>query len=335
MAAKKPKASSGASTKPVRAARSSGPVAAAAQKAAASKAPKAPAGGKHRMQILESAPLMQAAAMALRQRNVTVGLVPTMGALHRGHLALMEQARAQCDVVVASIFVNPAQFGPQEDLESYPRDREGDTVKCRQAGVDVLFMPSAADMYPAGFQTTVRLGAITQGACGRFRTEHFAGVSTVVCKLFNLVAPHMAYFGEKDYQQLAVVRRMVKDLDMPVEVVGTPTLREPDGLALSSRNLHLSPRDREQAPVLYRALLNAQQAWKEGTKDAAGLCKLIVEDIRAARGVKLQYVEVVDADIQPVRFVDRPCRILMAAHLGKVRLIDNVPVGPGTKLPRR
>jgi pantoate--beta-alanine ligase len=279
--------------------------------------------------VLESVGLMQAACQALRTRQVTVGFVPTMGALHEGHLMLMEEARKLADVVVASIFVNPTQFGPAEDFDAYPRDRDGDVLKCKSAGVDLIFLPRAADMYPEGFQTSVKPGAASDGACGRYRPGHFAGVDTVVIKLFNIVDPHVALMGEKDWQQLAVVKRMVRDFNMAVEVVGVPTMRETDGLALSSRNRRLTARDREQAPVLYRAIQKAQQLYKQGVDDVGALCRAVMEEVKTARGVKLQYVEIVDADgIQPLRHVDRPARILLAAHLGNVRLIDNGPIGP-------
>lgn len=285
--------------------------------------------GKGGPKVIESVGLMQAACQALRQRGVTIGFVPTMGALHEGHLKLMEHARQLADVVVVSIFVNPTQFAPTEDFDNYPRDRDGDLMKCRGAGVDLVFMPKAAAMYPDGFQTSVMPGVAAQGACGRFRPGHFAGVDTVVIKLFNIVGPQIAVMGEKDWQQLAVVRRMVKDFNMPVDVVGSPTIREADGLAMSSRNRRLTPRDREQAPVIQRAIVKAQQLYKTGVKDVATLCRGVMEEIKTARGVKPQYVEIVDAEFMtPLRDVDRPARILIAAHLGTVRLIDNGPLGP-------
>ncbi len=285
--------------------------------------------GKGPPKVVESVGLMQAACQALRARGVTVGYVPTMGALHEGHLKLMEEARALADVVVVSIFVNPTQFGPAEDFENYPRDRQGDLMKCQSVGVDLVFLPSAADMYPEGFQTSVLPGAVSTGACGRYRPGHFAGVDTVVLKLLNIVGPHVAVFGEKDWQQLAAVRRMARDFHLPVEVVGMPTARETDGLALSSRNRRLTPRDREQAPVLYRAIERARALYKTGVDDVGALCRAVMEEIKTARGVKLQYVEIVDAEsIQPLRSVDRPARVLVAAHLGNVRLIDNGPIGP-------
>lgn len=281
------------------------------------------------IQVIESPLLMQSAALAWRTRGTSVAFVPTMGALHDGHLGLMRQARQHADVVVASVFVNPTQFGPKEDLTKYPRDRQGDLLKCQQAGVDVAFFPSVDGMYPPGFQTSVNLGPITQGACGRYRPGHFGGVALVVAKLFNLVQPQVALFGEKDWQQLAVIKRMVRDLHMPVEVVGCPTEREADGLAMSSRNMRLSARDREQAPVLYRAMMKAQEAWRQGHHDAATLQRTVVEEVKTGRGVKLQYVEIVDDDIQALDVVDKPARLLLAAYLGDVRLIDNCPIGPG------
>lgn len=286
-------------------------------------------GGGTSTKVIESVSLMQAACAALRARGATLGFVPTMGALHEGHLALMREARRHADVVVASIFVNPTQFGPNEDFEAYPRDRRGDLVKCQSAGADLLFIPSAGDMYPEGFQTSVHLGPITQGQCGRYRPGHFQGVATVVLKLLNIVSPHVAVFGEKDWQQLQVIRRLVKDLNLPVEIVGLPTLREPDGLAMSSRNKMLTARDREQAAVLSRAIAKVQGAYEQGVADPAALCRVAMDEIKSSRGVKIQYVEVVDASLlQPLRVVDRPARVLLAAYLGAVRLIDNGPVGP-------
>ncbi|MEW5853090.1 MAG: pantoate--beta-alanine ligase [Myxococcota bacterium] len=279
--------------------------------------------------VIESVALMQAASLALRQRGATVAVVPTMGALHQGHLSLVEEARKRADVVVLTIFVNPTQFGPGEDYEVYPRDKRGDLMKCQAAGVDVVFMPDAHEMYPEGFQTQVSLGAITQGACGRYRPGHFSGVATVVLKLFHVVQPQVAIFGEKDWQQLQVIRRMVRDLNHPVEVVGGPIIREPDGLAMSSRNLNLTPRDREQASVLSRAIARAQEVYAQGVYDVAVINRAVIDEIKTARGVKLQYVEIVDASsLTPLRDVDRPARVLIAAHLGNVRLIDNGPLGP-------
>jgi len=290
-----------------------------------------PVVGKSAPRVIESVALMQASCLALRQRGVTVGLVPTMGALHQGHLALVAEAQKHCDVVVVSIFVNPTQFGPTEDFDRYPRDARGDVMKCQGAGVDLIFMPSGGDMYPEGFQTTVTLGPMTQGACGRYRPGHFQGVATVVNKLLNIVQPHVAVFGEKDWQQLQVIRRMVRDLNMPIDVVGLPTLRETDGLAMSSRNRNLSARDREQATALTTAIQAAQAAYKAGNQDVGVLATKAIEALKTFRGVKLQYVEIVDAtSLEPLRYVDRPARILMAAHLGKVRLIDNGAVGPLT-----
>jgi pantoate--beta-alanine ligase len=278
---------------------------------------------------VESVPLMQAAALAFGQRGARVAFVPTMGALHQGHVKLVEEAKRCADVVVVSIFVNPTQFGPGEDFLRYPRDPRGDLMKLQSAGADVAFFPSAHEMYPDGFQTTVSLGSITRAACGRFRPGHFAGVATVVLKLFQLVQPRVAVFGEKDWQQLQVIRRMVRDLHLTVEVVGVATLREPDGLAMSSRNLKLSVRDREQAPVLFRALTAGHQANQAGELDAGAICRSVLAPLQAARGVKLQYVELLDAaGLQPLPRVDRPGRILLAAHVGGVRLIDNAPVGP-------
>ncbi len=262
-----------------------------------------------------------------RRRGATVGLVPTMGALHEGHLSLIRKARSENDLVAVSIFVNPAQFGAGEDLEKYPRDLERDLQSARSAGADSVFNPPVREVYPKSFSTWVEVEGLTQGLCGASRPGHFRGVCTVVAKLFNICMPDRAYFGEKDAQQLAVIRKMVRDLDFPVEIVPCPTVRESDGLALSSRNVRLSPKERGQAPALYRALSTALTLVENGERDAGRL----KEEIRAVLGEaelgNIDYVEIVDADeLAPVDVLAGPCLIALAVWFGDTRLIDNIAV---------
>src|SRR5262245_37634317 len=236
---------------------------------------------------------MTAWSLAARARGERIAFVPTMGALHEGHVTLLREARKHGQRVVLSIFVNPTQFGPNEDLARYPRDLEGDLRKAAGAATDVAFVPAAGDIYPSGYQTTVEVPELARGLCGPFRPGHFAGVATVVCKLFNVVRPDVALFGEKDYQQLAIVRRMVVDLDMGIEIVGVPTVREADGLAMSSRNAYLSPAERARALSISRALFAARDAAAGGARDGVA----IVAGARAALDVdRVDYVELVDAE---------------------------------------
>jgi len=217
-----------------------------------------------KMKIFTDPQQMQQYLLAQRATGKTIALIPTMGYLHRGHVSLMEHARPTADIVIVSIFVNPLQFGPQEDLDVYPRDFEGDCQTCEQAGVDIIFSPRMSDIYPAGFQTEVSVAEITRGLCGAHRPGHFNGVTTVVAKLFNLTLPHKAFFGEKDYQQLATIRQMVSDLNFPIEIIGVPIVREADGLAMSSRNTYLSPSQRQAALSLSRGLFRARETFKQG-----------------------------------------------------------------------
>jgi len=260
-----------------------------------------------------------------RAAGRTVGFVPTMGYLHEGHASLMRAARADTDVVVASIFVNPLQFAAHEDLDSYPRDLAGDTALAEASGVDVLFVPTVAEMYPEPIMTTVSVAGVSQGYEGRTRPTHFDGVSTVVSKLFNIVGPSRAYFGEKDFQQLAVVRRMVQDLSMPTTVVGCPTIREDDGLAMSSRNAYLTPAERAAAPALHRALRAGVAAVEAGERDPAAVRAAMEAVIAAEPLAELDYAAVVDAATLEVPDpLTGTLRLLMAARFGKARLLDNV-----------
>ena len=259
-----------------------------------------------------------------RRANQTVGLVPTMGYFHEGHRSLMRAARANHDVVVTTIFVNPLQFGPGEDLAGYPRDLAADTAAAEAEGVDVLFVPSVPEMYPEPTVTTVHVSGLTEGLCGAARPTHFDGVTTVVAKLFSIVGPCTAYFGRKDFQQLVVVRRMAADLDLPVEVVGCPLVREPDGVAMSSRNAYLSPEERERATGISSALRAAAAAVEHGERDPRRV-RAVVEAESARHGVELEYVEVRAADdLSRLDTLDGEVVVAVAAPVGKARLIDNV-----------
>lgn len=263
---------------------------------------------------------------AARAAGQRVGFVPTMGYLHAGHASLMTAARAETDVVVVSVFVNPLQFAPTEDLAAYPRDLAGDTTLAEAAGVDLLFVPSGDEMYPDGaVRTSVTVADVSDPLEGRARPTHFAGVATVVAKLFAIVGPCRAYFGEKDFQQVAVIRQMVRDLSIPVDVVACPTTREPDGLAMSSRNAYLTEPERAAAPVLHAALLVGRLAIDAGERDAAKVRALMAELIAAEPLAHLDYAEVVDAaTLQVVDPLDGELRLLAAARFGRARLIDNL-----------
>jgi pantoate--beta-alanine ligase len=254
-----------------------------------------------------------------------VAFVPTMGYLHAGHRSLLEWGRANADRLVASIFVNPAQFGPAEDLARYPRDFDRDRVMCEAAGVDALFVPASADIYRPGHQTWVEVENLSRGLCGRFRPGHFRGVATVVLKLLNIVRPHLAVFGLKDYQQYLIIRRLVADLDLDVEVVGRPIVREDDGLAMSSRNSYLGPEERLQARVLSRALAEAQRQVDAGERDARGLSGKLTELIAAeAPMVRVDYLALCDpATLDEVAGLGAETLLAVAAWVGKTRLIDN------------
>jgi len=264
-----------------------------------------------------------------RRAGKRVAFVPTMGYLHAGHVSLLDAARAAGDVLVLSIFVNPTQFGPKEDLSRYPRDLDGDLKKAENAGADVAFVPSAADMYPDGYQTYVEVGQLSQGMCGDRRPGHFRGVATVVLKLFNLVQPTVAFFGEKDYQQLQVLKRMARDLDLGVEIVGRPIVRERDGLAMSSRNAYLSDDDRNRALALHRALSCAQETF-EREREAARIVDTARVTLHLTPGVKLDYLELRDAETLELLEgrITRPAVLAVAAFVGSTRLIDNVLLVP-------
>jgi len=286
------------------------------------------------MKVTRDVPSTRAAIAEARRNGRRIGFVPTMGALHAGHMSLIEAARRDGTFVVASIFVNPTQFGPGEDYERYPRDTAGDLRQCQEAGVELVFMPAVTDMYRSDAVTTVHVARLADTLCGPWRPGHFDAVATVVAKLLNIVQPDRAYFGQKDAQQLAVIRRMTRDLDQPVEIVGCPTVREPDGLAMSSRNAHLSPDERRRALVLHRALGDARERIQGGERVA----QVVIDRMRAivAEGqpAGIDYISVVDPDtLQPVAQIERPVLVALAVRIGQTRLIDNLTVDPSGRCP--
>jgi len=279
------------------------------------------------VQTIRDLARLRSAIAALRQQGGRIAFVPTMGALHAGHMALIREARARAEHVVASVFVNPTQFGPNEDFSRYPRQEAADAVLLDQNGCALLWLPPVEVMYPEGHASSIHVSGVSEGLCGASRPGHFDGVATVVAKLFNQVRPDIALFGEKDYQQLAVIRRMARDLDFATEVVGVATQRDADGLALSSRNAYLSTEERIAARALPRALLEATQAIQDGSEVSAAL-----EDARgklAEAGFAVEYVELRDAEtLAPLSAFDRPALLLAAARIGNTRLIDNLAVVP-------
>jgi pantoate--beta-alanine ligase len=280
-------------------------------------------------EIIRDPAAMRARVEDLRRDGLVIAVVPTMGYLHEGHLSLLRAARARADVVILTIFVNPTQFGPNEDLSRYPRDEDGDLAKARPCGLDLAFCPDAAAMYPPGSQTFVDVRELSQPLCGAKRPGHFTGVATVVTKLFLLTKPHLAFFGEKDYQQLAVIRRMTRDLDFGIEIVGMPIVREPDGLAMSSRNVYLSAEQRAQALCLVRGLDAAEAAIRGGERAAAAILAAARAPIEAVADARIDYVELRDADeLTEVERLDRPAVLAMAVFVGKTRLIDNRVLRP-------
>jgi len=281
------------------------------------------------MNVIRSVAELRAALREPRRSGWTIGLVPTMGAFHEGHLSLMRRARRDCDVVVVSLFVNPAQFNDPADLERYPRDRPRDEALAAEIGVDHLFAPAVNEVYPPGFATTVSVAGITETLEGAHRGRaHFDGVATVVTKLFNIVGPDVAYFGQKDAQQALVIRRLVRDLDMPVRVEVCPTVREADGLALSSRNAHLSPTDRARATALHRALSAVQDAVSAGERDP-NLLQARALAVLDSEGIDPDYLKLVSPDtLVPVTQIEDDFLAVLAAHVGETRLIDNQLIQP-------
>lgn len=276
------------------------------------------------MKVVNSIKEVREQVKEWKKEGLTVGFVPTMGYLHEGHESLIKRAALENHRVVVSIFVNPTQFGPNEDLEAYPRDLDRDMKLCENAGCSMIFHPGVEEMYGEDFSTFVEVENLTKGLCGKSRPIHFRGVCTVVSKLFNIVAPHKAYFGEKDAQQLAVIKKMVKDLNMDLEVVGCPIVREEDGLAKSSRNTYLSKEEREAATVLNKALLEAKEAMKLGERNAERIVDLISKRINEEALAKIDYVEIVDSlTMEKVDKIEKTVLVAIAVFIGKTRLIDN------------
>jgi pantoate--beta-alanine ligase len=272
---------------------------------------------------------MKEQARKARTESRIVGLVPTMGALHAGHLSLIERARRECSPVIASIFVNPKQFGPSEDFSKYPRTFESDSEKLQRAGVNVLFAPEPSEIYPNGFSTYVNVDGLSDRLEGRSRPGHFRGVATVVMKLLQIVQPNFTYFGRKDAQQSRLIMQMACDLNLDTGIVVCPPVREPDGLALSSRNVYLNPDERKAAAVLYRALEAARSELAAGVRDGLQLRDVLQRTLSAERHARVDYAEIVDAEsFQPVVRVNKPCYVLLAVFIGKTRLIDNLYVEP-------
>lgn len=281
------------------------------------------------MKVVNTVKEMQKMADTWRKEGQIIAFVPTMGYFHEGHLSLMRLARQKGNVLVVSIFVNPIQFGPKEDYQRYPRDLDRDLKMAESVGVDVVFAPEVGEMYPEGFQTYVEVTEISRPLCGKSRPGHFRGVATVVTKLFNIVKPHIAVFGEKDYQQLLVIRRMVKDLNMDVEIIGHPTVRESDGLAMSSRNVYLSEEERKAALRLSQSLQRARELLQKGVTRANEIVSQVSDYISADPRIRVDYVEVRDAEtLEEVDEINRPALLALAAFVGPARLIDNTVLYP-------
>jgi pantoate--beta-alanine ligase len=281
------------------------------------------------METIHTIAWMQQIALDARAKERVLGLVPTMGALHEGHLSLVREALRRSSPVVVSLFVNPKQFGPSEDLQKYPRNLEADRAALEKLGVDYLFAPSAEEMYPKGFRTAVTVEGLGDRLEGRSRPGHFRGVATVVLKLFEIVQPRLAFFGRKDAQQLRIIRQMAADLNLDAEIVTCPIVREPDGLALSSRNSYLKDGERQSATALYRSLDAARRAIQAGERDPIRISAVLRQVIDSEAGVALDYAEIVDADsFEPSMTLRRPCYLVIAARVGSTRLIDNALIEP-------
>ncbi|MCD6081895.1 pantoate--beta-alanine ligase [candidate division WOR-3 bacterium] len=283
------------------------------------------------MRIVTKSEDMQRLSIEYKRQGKTVGFVPTMGYLHEGHTSLINIAHKYADVVVVSIFVNPIQFGPSEDYDRYPRDIERDKEILEKMGVDVMFYPSVDDMYPKGFTTYVEVKGLSDKLCGRYRPGHFRGVTTVVAKLFNIVMPDVAVFGEKDAQQAIIIKRMVRDLNFPVKIIVGPTVREPDGLAMSSRNEYLTEEERKVAPAIYQSLLLAKGLVEQGERDTSKIIAAMQEFLSKYDRIKVEYIEIVDKEeLNPIERLEKgEALIAIAAYLGKARLIDNISVKVG------
>ncbi len=279
------------------------------------------------MRVIENIKDLKAIVRSQKQSGKTIGFVPTMGYLHEGHISLAKKSVSENDFTIMSIFVNPTQFGPKEDFSEYPRNMEKDTVMAENAGVDVVFSPTEKEMYPYGYNTYVNVEQITDTLCGESRPGHFKGVATVVTKLFNIVEPDKAYFGQKDAQQAVVIKRMVRDLNMSVEIITCPIIREQDGLAMSSRNTYLNEEERKAALILSKSLLEAERLVKSGEKNSSKIIKHIKDMISAEKLANVEYIKIVDQeDLRDVNEIDKKALIALAVRFGSTRLIDNIEV---------
>jgi len=285
------------------------------------------------MRIIQSAREMQEFSEKIRNGGKKISFVPTMGYLHEGHLHLMREGGKRGECLVVSIYVNPTQFGAGEDFERYPRDLERDSQMAESTGVDVIFCPTNSDMYPAQYQTFVNVEEVTQNLCGLSRSGHFRGVATVCCKLFHIVKPHTAIFGKKDFQQLVAIRRMVEDLNMDIKIVGMPTVREADGLAMSSRNAYLKEDERTAALNLSRSLLLAQKLFNDGQRDAAEILKAVTENLKGIPLLRLEYAKICDTEtLKDLPHLGKEAVLAMAVYVGKTRLIDNYVFGEALEI---
>lgn len=279
------------------------------------------------MLVIDKIPEMQSLANNLRMSKI-IGFVPTMGFLHEGHLSLVRKSKEMTDLTVVSIFVNPIQFGPNEDFDRYPRDINRDKMLLEKEGVDILFFPHAEDMYPKGYKTFVKVKEMEDYLCGKTRKGHFEGVATVVTKLFNIVKPHYAFFGKKDYQQLKIIERMVRDLNMDINIVACPTVREADGLAMSSRNTYLTPEERKKAGAIFSALKRAEELFIKGEKNAKKLISEASSILSSVEGLKIEYVSIVDSEtLEEVSEIEESAVLAIACRMGETRLIDNIILG--------
>ena len=279
------------------------------------------------MEVIQRIPQMKEVSRKARSEGKVIGLVPTMGFLHEGHLSLVREARKMADIVVVSMFVNPAQFAPSEDFDKYPRDVTRDAELLTSEKTDYIFLPKAEDIYPANYHTYVKVRDLSAKMCGVSRPDHFEGVTTVVLKLFHIVDPHFAYFGQKDAQQLVIIRKMVSDLNLDVEIVRLPIVREPDGLAMSSRNTYLSPEERKAATVLYRSLQHAQKRVDEGERKSKALIKEIREIIESEPLARIDYISITDMiELKELKTLKGKCLIALGTYFGSTRLIDNIIV---------
>lgn len=277
------------------------------------------------MKIIKKIEVIKEEISLLKNQKEVIGLVPTMGYFHEGHLSLIDIARKHTDIVVVSIFVNPTQFAPEEDFDRYPRDIVRDEKLAKEHGTDIIFYPEISEMYPQPFYTYVTTEKLSKVLCGRTRKTHFRGVTTVVAKLFNIVQPDIAFFGQKDAQQSVIIKRMVKDLNFPIDVIVGPTIREKDGLARSSRNIYLSPEERSQASIIYKALTKAKKEVEKGNRNAEEISKLAYQIINSAPLAQIEYVEIIDdTNLKPVKIIKAGTFLAIAVFFGKTRLIDNI-----------